>query len=143
MIDFKWFNITSEKELRDNYKFNEISEEVLLDLNLKGVIKIKGFSNLYKFIDSIKKFKVKNVEQSDDYFKSEEHKIAFMLLYYDKKFNSELGITQRHFLDKEKAKEWRNKYMKLFHPDKGKKFKDQDQIASAITTIYKRMVGEA
>jgi len=56
MNTFDWMNISSEEDLRKNYKYNEIYKKVLSDLKLENVISIKGYSNLFKFIVSQKKY---------------------------------------------------------------------------------------
>ncbi|OSA95247.1 UNVERIFIED_ORG: hypothetical protein B2H93_06040 [Clostridium botulinum] len=143
MKKYEWINTESEEALKKDFKFKDICNIVLSDLNLIGVISIRKFSSLFKFIQALKKLKDENIVSNDKFFISSEHKIAFMLLYYNKQFNVELGITQRHYVDKNKAKEWRNKYIKIFHTDLGNRFEQQEEIVSSINTIYKRMVGEA
>lgn len=143
MKKYEWINIDSEEALKRDFKFKDICDVVLSDLNLLGVVSIRTFSNLFKFITALNKLKKESVEYNGKFFISEEHKIAFMLLYYNKQFNDELGITQRHYVDRDKAKEWRNKYIKIFHTDLGTRFEQQEEIVSSINTIYKRMVGEA
>ncbi|APC38898.1 hypothetical protein [Clostridium estertheticum] len=143
MKKYEWINIDSEEVLKKNFKFKDICKVVLSDLNLTGVITIRKFSNLFKLITALNTFKKENIVYDDKFFLSEELKIAFMLLYYNKQFNDELGITQRHYVDRDKAKEWRNKYIKIFHTDLGTRFEQQEETVSSINTIYKRMIGEA
>ena len=143
MEKYKWLDIKSEEELKKGFKFGEICKAVLYDLGLVGVISIKRFSSLFKVIEALSTFRTECFKNSDSFFISEEHRIAFMLLHYNKQFNDVLGITQRHYVDKETAKDWRNKYVKMFHTDYGIKFPQQEEIVSAINMIYKRMVGEA
>lgn len=143
MKKYDWLKINSEEELRQKFKFREIYEIVLGDLKLKGILTIRGFSNLFKIIKALETFKKENIEYIDDFFISEEHKIAFMLLNYNPSFNNDLEITRLHYLNKDKAKEWRNKYIKMFHTDLGNKFPQQEEISASINTLYKRMVGEA
>ena len=51
-----------------------------------------------------------NKEKYDLYFVSEAHKLVFALLFTDKKIRMELlGIGEELYLDKEKAKEWKEK----------------------------------
>lgn len=143
MQKYKWLDIETEEELKKNFKFKDICSTVLQDLGLQNIIGIKSFSNLFLVIKALNVFRKESYDFKDDFFISKEHKIAFMLLNYNKQFNDVLEITQRHYVDKSKAKEWRNKYIKMFHTDYGTKFANQEEIVSSINTIYKRMVGEA
>lgn len=54
----------------------------------------------------------------DSFFKSEEHKIIFALLYTDKSLREMLlDISPELYSDVSKAKEWRNTLIKKIHPD--------------------------
>lgn len=81
----------------------------------------------------------------DEYFISEKHRLAFFILKNEKNaFDDELGITRRHYLDKELAKEWRNKMLNKFHPDKDlENIFENNEITQKINKMYKRMTGEA
>jgi hypothetical protein len=82
---------------------------------------------------------------SDGYFKSERHKIAFLLSKYESgAFNEELGITRRHFVDKTLAKRWMTEMQGKFHPDKNHDIKsdiDFTKISEGINKAYGEMVG--
>lgn len=60
----------------------------------------------------MKTFKENIIQESDDYFISERHKIGFMILNYNVNFNDELEIAKKHYVNKNLAKEWRNKYIR-------------------------------
>ncbi len=54
----------------------------------------------------------------DDYFKSEEHKLIFALVYTDTYLRADLlGITEELYTDKKLAKAWRNSIISKIHPD--------------------------
>lgn len=60
----------------------------------------------------------KNATTADDYFKSEERKIIFAILYTDTSLKEKLlGISGELYLNKDKAKEWRNYLVKKIHSD--------------------------
>jgi hypothetical protein len=79
-------------------------------------------------------------------FKSQRHKLAFLLSKYDSgAFNEELGITRRHFVDKNLAKTWLVKMQKEFHPDKNKDINkdiDFNKVSEGINRAYGEMVGK-
>lgn len=88
------------------------------------------------------------VDKDDNcgYFKSEKHKFAFMLIRNEQAvFDEDLGIKKKHYIDKEAAKEWKMKYIKMFHPDKNLDDNgiDFDAVTQKINKIYNRMVGKA
>ena len=74
---------------------------------------------------------------------SDKHEAAFMILNYNPQFNKELGITRKHYMNKDLAREWKLRYIKMFHPDQGFVLKNQDKVVEAINRIYQEMVGEA
>ena len=54
----------------------------------------------------------------DTYFKSEEHKIIFALLYTDTALRRKiLKITEELYMNADKAKKWRNRLLRKIHPD--------------------------
>lgn len=81
----------------------------------------------------------------DGCFKSERHKLVFMLSKYESgAFNEELGITRRHFVDKTLAKTWMGEMQKKFHPDKNQDIKndiDFTEVSKGINKAYGEMVG--
>lgn len=143
MEKYSWLCIETEEDLRKRFKFKELKSIVLSDLGLQDVIKISTFSNLFRVIKALSSFKKEKIDTKSEFFISKEHELGFMLLNYHKDFNSTLGISHRHYVDKRKAKEWRNEYIKIFHTDHGVRFPRQEEIVSSINQIYKRMVGEA
>lgn len=78
-------------------------------------------------------------------FKSERHKIAFLLSKYESNaFNEELGITRRHFVDKRLAKKWMGEMQSKFHPDHNQDIEsdiDFTKISEGINRAYGEMVG--
>ena len=79
----------------------------------------------------------------DSYFISEKHKLEFCILKHEGNYlDEELGITRRHYIDKDIAKEWRNKMQKIFHDDKNFDTERYKKVSSKINKIYERMIGE-
>jgi hypothetical protein len=83
---------------------------------------------------------------NDKYFKSEKHKIGFMLLKHEKAlFDDELGIKNKHYTSNDLANIWKNKYQLMFNPDNniGDNSIDFEEIMIKINKIYLQMVGKS
>ena len=81
----------------------------------------------------------KKILAIDDFFKSEEHKIIFAVLYTDTYLREKLlGISEELYLDKERAKEWRNYLVKKIHPDNCK-LQGAEEAIKKINEMYSRM----
>lgn len=52
------------------------------------------------------------------YFQSREHELAFYFKINNVIFDKPLGIKKIHLTDANKAKELRNSYLRIFHPDR-------------------------
>lgn len=75
----------------------------------------------------------------DEYFRSEKDKLIFALIYTDKSLReSLLGISEELYLDKEKAKEWRNSISKKIHPDICK-IPGADNAIKKLNELYDHM----
>ena len=75
----------------------------------------------------------------NDFFKSEEHRIIFAVLYTDTSLREELlGISEELYLNAEKAKEWRNHLVKKIHPDICK-VPGAEEAIKKINELYARM----
>lgn len=75
----------------------------------------------------------------DDYFKSKETFLIFVLLYIDgEKRVDFLGIKEEMYESKAKAKEWRNSLIKLLHSDRCKHL-FADEATAKVNEIYSRM----
>lgn len=134
-----WINFNSEEKLRSEFKFNQIKKTVLRDINLENSVTINGYKNLLIFIRILRG----EYEEEDPYFKSKLHRSAFMLTHYNSSFDKELGISRLHYVDIDTAKQWRNKYIKMFHPDNSTFLDINNEISSSINKLYKRMVGDS
>lgn len=78
----------------------------------------------------------------DDFFKSEEHKIIFAVMFTDTTLREELlGISEELYLNAKKAKEWRNSLVKKIHPDICK-IDGADEAIKKINELYARMTEE-
>ena len=141
MDDFYWLSL-SESDIPND--FNTIKMDVIKNTGLEGIISIASADDLVRVIKAFKKASINSTE--DKYFKSEKHKISFMLLKHEGSFfDEELGIKKKHYIDEEAAKEWKQKYQSIYHPDKnrGDKSIDYEGVMSKINKIYSRMVGKA
>jgi signal recognition particle subunit SEC65 len=70
--------------------------------------------------------------------------LEFCILKHEGNYlDEELGITRRHYIDKEIAKKWRNDMQKIFHDDKNSKNEQYKKVSSKINKIYERMIGKA
>lgn len=141
MDDFCWIFL-SEREIEE--KFDLLKEEVILDTGLDGLLTINSVEDLIKIIKAFKKIAKKDSE--DNYFKSERHKLAFMILKHEgNTFDEELGIKKKHYIDKVIAKEWKQKYQSIFHPDNNINDDsiDYGEVMQRINKIFNRMVGKA
>ncbi|MBO2693170.1 hypothetical protein I6M59_15705 [Shewanella algae] len=141
MEGFYWLSLSESKIKND---FDIIKNDVIEDTELKGVLSIESADDLVRIIKAFKKASISSSE--DKYFKSEKHKIGFMLLKHEGSvFDEELGIKKKHYLNKEVAKEWKQKYQSIYHPDKnvGDSSIDYAEVTSKINKIYNRMVGKA
>lgn len=141
MDDFYWLSLSESKIKND---FDILKVDVIKDTDLKGILSIESADDLVKIIKAFKKASINSAE--DKYFKSEKHKIGFMLLKHEGSvFDEELGIKKKHYINKEAAKEWKQKYQSIYHPDKnvGDSSIDYEEVMSKINKIYNRMVGKA
>lgn len=143
MNQYDWMDVESEENLKENYKLKEIVSKIDEDLNLHGIIKFKSFKNVFMFIQALKTFIDDYIKCKDGFFLSDKHEIAFMILNYNPQFNKKLGITRKHYMNKDLAREWKLRYIKMFHPDQGFVLKNQDKVVEAINRIYQEMVGKA
>ena len=75
----------------------------------------------------------------NDFFKSEEHKIIFAVLYTDTVLREKLlGISEELYLETSKAKEWRNYIAKKIHPD-ACSIPGAEEAMKKINELYTRM----
>lgn len=86
---------------------------------------------------------LKNTEYSR-YFKNREQEIAFYFKINNVIFDKCLGIKKIHMTDMRKAKELKNAYLRMFHPDR--KGHDEtglnyDEISADIDATFHRVSG--
>lgn len=75
----------------------------------------------------------------DDFFKSETHKYLFALLYTDKKLRMKLlDISEELYENENAAKSWRNKILKLIHPDNCE-LEGAKEAIEKLNELYARM----
>lgn len=132
----------SENEI--DAKYNQIRKNILNDKSLSDVLSIKTKSDFLKVIEAF--YKISLLNNEDAFFKSEKHKLAFMILNHQGTiFDEELDIKKKHYLDKKTADEWKRKHQSIFHPDKNidDDSLDYEVIMQKINKIHSRMVGKA
>lgn len=132
----------SENEV--DKKFDEIRRNILNDNSLSNVLSIKTKADFLKVVEAF--YKIALPDNEDVFFKSEKHKLAFMIINHQGTiFDKELGIKKKHYLDKKTASAWKGEYQSLFHPDKniGDNSLDYEMIMQKINKIHSRMVGNA
>jgi hypothetical protein len=132
---------------KSNNLFNLDEDEIKNKFeDIKDTLKANSFLNINTPEDlfNLRSFLLHQLEPG--YFKSDRHKIAFLLSKYESNaFNEELGITRRHFVDKKVAKAWMTKMQHKFHPDKNKDITydiDFTKISDGINKAYTEMVGQ-
>ncbi|GBC62613.1 hypothetical protein DENIS_3585 [Desulfonema ishimotonii] len=141
MNDFYWLSL-SEGKIRSEY--DKLKVDVLSDTGLEKILSIKTSDDLVDVIEAFKK--ATNKYNNDKYFKSEKHKLAFMILKHQGNiFDEDLGIKKKHYVDKDAAKEWKKKYQAIFHPDKNINDDsiEYNEVMQKINKIFNRMVGKA
>ena len=112
-----------------------IFKEVIKSLN----INIYGENNAYKNSYLKNNEDGKNVEEKENFFKSEEAKIIFYLLEIDGlKRAKALNITRMQYSNKKEAKKWRDNIAKKIHPDICK-HKEAARAISKLNQLYEEM----
>ncbi len=78
--------------------------------------------------------------ESDKYFKSKQHRYIFALVELDGENRAKiLEITRELYNDKDKAKIWRDKLIKLIHPDNCP-IEGSEKAMAKVNELYSRMV---
>lgn len=78
--------------------------------------------------------------ETDKYFKSKEHRYIFALIELDGENRAKiLEITRELYDDKNSAKVWRDKILKLIHPDICT-IDGSDKAVAKLNELYARMV---
>ncbi len=79
-------------------------------------------------------------EYRSEYFKSEAcEKIFYLVCMTGEAKTLALGITRRHFAEEEKAREWRDSFLKVIHPDVCEHPKAHE-AACEVERIYQEMI---
>lgn len=79
-----------------------------------------------------------------DYFRSREHEIAFYFKVNNAFFDKNLGIKKIHVVNLGKAKELKNFYLRMFHPDRkinSDSGLDYDEVCKDIDATFHRVSG--
>jgi len=136
-LTFDISNYTKDSKVDESY-YSKIIDSIKSDKKIDTFIK----NGLILFIDKLKTIPI--YQDKDSYFISEKHKLEFCILKHEGNYlDEELGITRRHYIDKEIAKKWRNDMQKIFHDDKNSKNEQYKKVSSKINKIYERMIGKA
>ena len=78
--------------------------------------------------------------EGDKYFKSEQHRYIFALIELDGENRAKiLDITNDLYNDKDKARSWRDKIIKLIHPDVCS-IEGTEKAMAKVNELYSRMV---
>lgn len=142
---FFWLSIEDELQISTEKEFISIKEQLINDTGLAGLVQISTRTELIKTIHAFKKAKFTQATE-DEFFISQKHKIAFLILKHEGSlFDQELGITRKHYMNKDLALSWKVQLLKEFHPDRDpdKLFKTSDEVTQKVNLIYNRMVGKA
>lgn len=143
----KWFTSIKVGDCMGTKGWLYINEEDLKSNfeDIKENLKDKEFLNINSFEDLLLLRNFLFGQFRDGYFKSERHMKAFLLSKYESNvFNKELGISRRHFVDKNLAKKWMTEMQSQFHPDRNQDILadiDFTKISEGINRAYGEMVG--
>lgn len=137
----KWYEAESVKELKEIGSFKDVKKVIRDDLGDSIKLNYSGWESLLEsiiklteVIDKIRTSSCKNL-----YFNSEVSEIIYYLLNLDGRVRlDKLKITQKHFLDKDIAKEWKLSMAKKLHPDICKHEKATEAM-SEVNKLYKEM----
>lgn len=99
----------------------------------------QSYEELFSIIQILKK--KLNIFNSDVYFKNENVKIIYSLLYARTDVRNEnIGYSEKLLEDEKKAKKWYKNIMKKIHPDANLECKDEAKKAmEEFETIYMRI----
>ncbi|MGC9385137.1 MAG: hypothetical protein ACP5D6_11110 [Kosmotogaceae bacterium] len=158
---------TNDKNFRDFLKFRKTNIDLATDINIGDSLKKELVFLIELLIPFVDGQKIKNLmssqenviaqnrnissfepKEADQFFISDKHRLAFCLLKYheERDLEKEIELTQLHYVNKDKAKKWRDKMMGYFHPDKNisnESSLNNDEISKKINLIYKRLTKQA
>lgn len=79
--------------------------------------------------------------QDDDYFKNEQSKYIFVLTHMEGEGrNKMLCLTDELYENKDEAKKWHRKVVKLIHPDVNRELQEQaNEAMKELNVIYGRI----
>jgi hypothetical protein len=126
-----------------------LTEHILLNEQLAALSRKISLLSVDGIYEAITKAggAIRGVEIGDDeFFHSRRKKLAFCILRNARgDLDADLGLTPRHFLDEQLAKQWRDMMLSEFHPDKRPlgSNEEQEQITKLINKTYNRLVGKA
>lgn len=113
MYTTDWSQIESVSDLKALGCFLEVKRLVQQQCNI-GKFKGKGWEDL---LQVIKKKRV-CTQYVSNYFKDESSEIIYCILELQGEARvQKLGINRLHYVDKQYAREWKNKLIKVIHPD--------------------------
>lgn len=152
----EWMAVESVDELKCLGSFKNVYQQIKNEVGELVNIRARGWKSLYEkivilqelnnqFNQVMNKKKVEiNSEKThliEGYFASEEQEYMYYLIELDGEQRMEkLGISSNHFINKKRAKEWRDSMSKKIHPDVSQHIKAAEAM-SQINMIYNEMIG--
>lgn len=127
-------NIRNIKNIEELKNLGSIEEIITTIEELIQPIKIKATS-YEELLECIQTLQCKWIDfQEDEFFKSEESKYLFCLTKVDgKKRNQVIGLTDELYDDKDKAKNWYWRIVKIIRPN----VNNNDKTKSAFNELKK------
>ncbi len=134
----KWLQVKTLEELKILGNFKTVRAEIQGVLGKSLKLKVNSWKRLLEAINTLQRFAGKVT--GEIYFKSEAARIIYTLLELDGDIRLEkLKAYKSHYLDKDKAKKWRDNLMKIIHPDNCD-HPNANIAANKLTELYKEMI---
>ena len=135
-------DVTCLQDLKKYGSFKEVKAQLEALLHLPKIV-AKGWAELYAVIEKQPKAKEEPVvvaSYESLYFKDEVCEIIFYLLGLEGEVRlKKLGITNRHYKDKEQANEWKMQLIKKIHPDQSK-HPMAEEATKELNKLYGSMI---
>ena len=136
----KFKRIQSIDELKQLGTVEEI-KKVLNKIITPLQIKASSYKELF---DSLKILQEKHIDFINSPFKSKQDEYLFYLTQLEGgQRNKLLGLTDKHYEDKQLAKKWYKQISNYVHPDKIHSYKDgKNKAFNILTNIYNVLIEE-
>jgi hypothetical protein len=146
-----WLKAKTVADLKHIGKMNEIKRTISAALGTSIKVTPRNWEELMSAVKSLNNFvslatgnypKEKSESKNILYFQSEADQLIFYLLELEGEVRlKKLKIRPYHFHDKELATEWRNKIIKLIHPDICNHPLAGEAVAE-MNKLFERMAGK-